>query len=242
MALSGAFAIAPGLTPGVLYRVDVNAPFIPIVTQAPWTVTANSGTAALDNLGNRPCISGVGGGTAANGMNVMQTTATIRLIQGKRFRFKFSYFDVAQTVSAFAIGLSTSSTAISEAWKSGGTPPANGIALVKRATETDFSLKAVKASGTVETIALPSSAALTSSVWYDYDVVIDPDASIAGKCVVYVYRSANGAGYSLLGYPLTINAGCPDTVAMCFGFQFQAGDSGTSNKGAVGSVGYELTY
>lgn len=220
-----------------------------IVNGTPFTVTANSGSAALSNLPgtqgslNRSCATFVGGGAAANGHNLMMGTASLLPRLGKRIWMAFGYYSQAMAVSAFAIGHSTVTTTLSEAWKSGGTPPANSLALVKRATETDFTFRSQKASGGAQAgvIATPSAyGAMASNIWYDFLAELRMDPSTAGLGYLKLWRAASSGDL----HPVTPQAvplsNIPDSVVTAFGFQFQAGDTGTTNKDAVSHVHYAI--
>lgn len=237
------FEVEAGTIHQALASLEYYVPNIPIVTitNGIWVCTGNSGTMAYDNLGDRQCISFVGGGGATNGGNICHSTATISLAAGKGMRMKFSYYDAAASTAAFAIGLSTVTTALSDAWKSGGTPPANSFAMVKRTGETAFSIRSVKASGAPYVVGC--SETIANATWYDYEVLLKPDKTTAGLGTVQVWRQAGGAsGYSLISgaHPQQIVAAVPDTVQMAMALQWQAGDTGTTNKGALGYFALEV--
>lgn len=213
-------------------------------TTSGFTVTANSGTAAIDNLGTNPyaraCASFVGGGSATNGHNFAEVAIKHKLNAGKAVRLMFGYYSEAMGVSAFTIGLGTLGTAVANSQKSGGTYLANLIMLSKWATLTAFRVQSRKASGTTEETVL-AEPALASSTWYDYDVLITPDASTSGKGIVQVARSDNLSAYRLVqAYPIQIATQLPDTVGMSLEFQFHAGDTGTTLKDAVSHVIMEV--
>jgi hypothetical protein len=246
-ALKRAFEVGPGIIEDALHsmylewtRPDLN------VTTTPLTVTANSGTLAFGNKAgsvgsyNRGCATMVGGGAAANGHNFCMGTANFMFSPGKRVRIKFDYFDEAMGVSAFALGMHTVSTAISEAWKSGGTPPANGVDFVKRATATTFDIWCQKASGGAIQYPCTPATGLLSSIWYDYDILITPHASIAGQAQIDVWRADNGGAFVSItpgGLHLT---NLPDSVVLALGFQFQAGDTGTTLKGCLSRLLWQV--
>lgn len=231
---------------GLLYRREVFFGHDEKIvnTTSGFTVTANSGTAAVDNLGTNPyaraCASFVGGGGATNGHNFAEVAIKHKLNAAKQVRIMFGYYSEAMAVSAFCLGLGTLSTTMSNAMKSGGTYLANVICINKWATATNFRLQSRKASGTTEELAVPEPA-LASSIWYDYDILITPDPTTAGKGIVQVARQANLGGYSLVTpYPLQIATQMPDTVGMSLEFQYQAGDTGTTLKDAISHLVMEV--
>lgn len=212
-------------------------------TTSGYTVTANSGTAAIDNLGAsnnaRPCASFVGGGGATNGHNFAEVTAAWKLQAGRPFRMMFGYYSEQMAVSAFTIGIGTVGTAVAQSQKSGGSYLANLFMLSKWTTTNYFRVQARKASGTAEESTLTES--LSSSVWYDYDVLVQPDASVAGKGTVQIARQANNGGYQIITpQPIPIALALPDTVVTSGEFQFNAGDTGTSLKDGISHLIFEM--
>ena len=234
-----------GFTPNLIYRKETffGNPEKIVNTTSGYTVTANSGTAAIGNLGSNPyqrsCVTFVGGGAATNGHNFAEVTASHKLNAAKSVRLMFGYYSEAMSVSAFTIGLGTVGTAVANSQKSGGTYLADLIMLSKWTTTNYFRVQARKASGTAEEKTLSES--LSSSVWYDYDVLITPDASTAGKGLVQVARQANLGGYSLVTpVPVEIALALPDTVVTAAEFQFHAGDTGTTLKDGVSHLIMEV--
>jgi hypothetical protein len=232
-------------SPNIVYRKETffGNPEKIVNTTSGYTVTANTGVAAIDNLGSNPyqrsCVSFVGGGGATNGHNFAEVTASHKLNKAKPVRIMFGYYSEQMAVSAFTIGLGTVGTAIAQSQKSGGTYLANLIMLSKWTTTNYFRVQARKASGTAEEKTLSES--LSSSVWYDYDILITPDADTAGKGLVQVARQANLGGYSLVTpVPVEIALALPDTFVTSLEFQYNTGDTGTTLKDAISHVIMEV--
>lgn len=231
---------------GVLYRREMffGQDQAIVNTTSGFTVTANTGVAAIDNLGTNPyaraCVSFVGGGGATQGHNFAEVAIKHKLNAGKAVRLMFGYYSEQMAVSAFCLGLGTLSTTMSNAQKSGGTYLANVICVNKWATTTGLRLQSRKASGTTEELVVGETA-MASSTWYDFDVLITPDAATTGKGIVQIARQANLGGYSLITtYPLQIATQLPDTVGMSLEFQYQVGDTGTTLKDAISHLIMEV--
>jgi len=195
------------------------------ITLHPWTITSVNGTVTLQNLGGRACIGIAGAGAATDGNNYCQAAASHRFVAGKQTRFAFSVRNADATNHAWVCGFNILSTTITANMESGGTPSTDFLLIHKLSGSLIPRLRTRKASGTAETVALGLTHA--NDTWVDYDVVVQPDASVSGTALVKVYASVALAAPTLV--LATATSMCPDSVSTGLVFGCLEGDTGTDS-------------
>lgn len=193
------------------------------ITLHPFTITVVNVTPAVAHVGGRPGLTLAGAGAATDGANYSQAVGSHRIVAGKRMRIFFSVYSADATNHEWWFGLAVHSTT-QMANLSGGTAPTDHLTVSKVKTATVPSLRCRKASGTQEAVALNLTQA--DATWYDYEVVVEPDATTASRGRVRIFVSTAGAT-PVLVLDTTIGAQLPDTVSLSAGFGFLEGDTGT---------------
>jgi hypothetical protein len=210
-----------------------------IITLHPFTVTTVNCTPALSNVGGRPCVSLAGGGAATDGANFCYgAAASIRTIAGKSTRIHFGVRSADALNHSWMFGLNVVSTTLTANLDSGGTPSTDFCVIHKTLNSRIPRFRSRKASGTAQSVA--TTLTCEDATWYDFDLVVTPDLTTAGKGRVQVYAAAAGAtmkGY----YEATLSTGIPDTVSMALGFGFLEGDTGTDAT-VVSHIGISQEY
>lgn len=222
--LLGMFAVPAGTRDEMLYNETVrfNQPRN-IITLHPFTITNTNCTPAITNIGGRPCVSLAGAGAGTDGSNFCIGVAPILLMAGKSCRIKGAFRSTDMTNHEFAFGLGVVGTGIIAA------DPTDHVMIRKLTSVTAPSIRARKASGTAETLTL-ATGALANDTWYDFELVITPDATTSGKGRIQVFFGASVAGGTSIPYLTTVDIATqmPDTVKIAPFFGWRAGSTVTT--------------
>jgi len=207
-----------------------------IITLHPFTITNVNCSPAITNVGGRPCVSLAGAGSATDGSNHCDAVASLMLVAGKQTRITFGVRSADATAHEWNVGLSTVTTT-SQANISGGTPAANYALLYKTEASTAVRFGSRKGSGTAELAT--TSLTVADATWYDFEIVITMDGSIAGQGRIVVnVRTNGGAPVKILD---TQQGSLPDTVVTALVWGFLEGDTGTDAT-VVSEVTIEQEY
>lgn len=219
-----AFSQPPGSRGELLLHEEVrfNQPRN-IITLHPFTITTVNCTPAITNIGGRPCVSLAGAGAATDGANFCLGVAGVLATAGKTLRYKWAYRSTDITNHEFAFGFGVVGTGII------ASDPTDHVMVRKLLSITAPSVRSRKASGTAETLTLPTGA-LANDTWYDFEMVVRPDAVTAGKGVVDIYFGASVAGGATIPFltSVAIATQIPDTVKTAPFFAWRAGSTVTT--------------
>ena len=83
---------------------------------------------------------------------------------------------------------------------------------------------------------------MANNTWYDFEVVVVSDPSVAGQAVATVYFGASVAGRGglpMVAQAIPIASQFPDTVALAHIFGWRLGSTGNAAF-YVGRMGFEL--
>lgn len=206
-----------------------------LVTLHPFTKTEVTAAATVGNVGGRPAQTFTGSSLATHGVNFCQGVANFRFVAGKQTRIPFSVYVADATNNEWCFGLTVVSTALMAAL-SGGTAPTDHFTIEKLKAETGGRLRIRKASGTQEATAL--NLVFADATWYDFEVVVLPDASVAGRGEVEIFvRVAGAAPQRVLA--TTVGSQLPDTVSTALAYGWLAGAT-TANVPSFSNIGLEL--
>ncbi len=218
------FSVAPGAAPEILFR-EMTHFCHPrnIITLHPFTRTDVNGTLTIQSLGGRPCVGIAGAGAQTDGSNLCWGVAAIRPVAGKQTRLFFGVRLADATNQTFVCGLNIVATTITANMESGGTPSTDYFLLHKTEASLIPRIRSRKASGTEESHAL--SLSMADATWFDFEILLTPDASTAGAGRVQVYaRTALATPVKVLDN--SFGAAVPDTVSLALCLGCLAGDTG----------------
>lgn len=208
-----------------------DASFITDNAKAAWDMTAV--TPVMDFIGGRPCLALTNSGsTATDGAQAQATQGFIQPQAGKEIQICGS-FRMTTNTQEFSLGLAIIDTSVI------ASAPTDLILLEKLTTVTAPSLKARKATGTVETWTLGKT--LLVDTWYDFSMRLVRDASTAGKgnAQVYIGESLNAKGTMEVLFNGTIATQFPDTVDLAPTLAWRAG-SAANVSGYIGHFGVRV--
>lgn len=163
------------------------------------------------------------GSTATDGVQFQGVSAPIILQAGKRLRMKCAvYMDTATQEFSFGVAAMDTSVIASAS--------TDLLKMEKLTTETAWSFKARKTSGTA--VSWPIPQAVAAAHWYDMEMNVVVDTVTAGKGVAFATHGQDviaGATLPFSAGQLNIATQLPDTVALAPFMAWRAGSAANVN-------------
>lgn len=186
-----------------------------------FTITNVASTVlSQNNIGGRPVWDFTNAGSGAtDGVQLQVPAGCILLQPGKTVRLKGSV-RMTTTTQEFFVGLAAIDTSII------ASAPTDYIGMRKLTTETLWRAVTRKASGTAETWGI--AGAIAADTWYDFEVVIKLDPSIAGRGNLTVYNNSGASAGNPIGNSNGnggVAAQMPDTVLLSPAIAWRAGSA-----------------
>jgi len=200
-----------GIMPDFLHAFEWYPRSQTIITLHPFTITNTGSTLAVGNVRGRPCATS----TAASGTDLNRLVSAVAQILPKagipiRIQAGFTQANAAHN---FEFGIATAASTYAS-------PGTDYITIRKTESDAVPKLRFSKASGSVTVV--PLNLTMAVDTWYDFEMLITPDLSAAGKGNIQVFYASGdntrGQGMTrILNYDVpggaTVNA-IPDTVNM----------------------------